>query len=1589
MRNHIFKSQSFAVLIATSMNRGDQLIGRALHSVLRQTRTPNLVVVVDDNEDPNESRKIKQSISTIPGVVYLENGHTRGMSGTGAWNTGIEYIAATLGYDAFVAILDDDDEWKPEHLELCESALKENQQAVGIFPWIYRTDLKQPLEFSCNDLTVNNFLIGDPGIQGSNMVIRADAFMKAGLFDESLSACTDRDVMIRLLKAYDPQKFVVIPQVTVFYHASQSSVTSNRTKKHDGLDRFYAKHLNIFPSVEILQKSLSRARRLFDYQNSTLEAKYVDTGIIAIAVAMHNNASTLQRCLSSIVRQVSVRSHIKVIVGNDASSDSSKAIAETFKSSLDIEILDFCHCNVVSTRNAINDYIRTLDNVSFTGRLDADDEYASEHVLSDIEAIFNSTDADVVIGGNGYIVNDNVVDYGNWHNEKLTDIEYLRTRVKGMSEGRPEAELPSCNVFVRPSAILRYPAKPSAEDHYLTIKYLALKSIYKTVVTDSVIVTNYRLNGGSTLSNKASGNYISSRRKMLESFENYILDNQRIGTAKERLVQLGITTLSYLGLGQEGVVFHDGTKVYKVFSPMVFSESQVWLMQRLLHFKQTVLSTSKHFYVIEHLADDVIAYRYEPSQQCSNYTLDEVTSFLVECWRYKIIVKDCKPNNFIRACGTIKLVDMKGYDYDDNLWLNMAARMFLYAKYGDFRSPSEMRKLTRSAINNFDIPELSDGTFREFVNRVYASIIFEESKGAIAERKNEGELVESYSLEYLPNLERLYFAKLREGLVLKDVTFRDVSLSEKNYFRPSVIEVGYAELKPIGEKVSMLIKCCAQDAPTLKENVKHIVRQLYKPEPFFEVVLGIDSYTGKFLRQYNKNKSLDDIVKIAVELQAEGVIDRYVVFPGTEDINRELSHRWFGLQCPFSHTTDLKPVTSQLYALESCKGDYILQMDCDALIGRMDDSHCFLSEMLEQLKLNSSVVSVGFNIPNRESKAYYGFENGGFVPEVRLGLFDKKRLFDARPLPNSLDGAGKLTTSWFRALEQKQRTSGLCSIRGGNKNTFYIHPQNYRKNYPSGWMPILDRVEQGYIPDCQFGEFDCASSLISWCGPKRNEDVVVVSIFRNVPFDRFLRFWASVISQTDKNFGIILYDDASDNGLPQFIDSLVKGYENRVTFIKGRHRATRMENTYTCIHNYMSNQQSVVVLVDGDDALIGKEVIKQIHDRYKYWGCDVVVGRYHQTYRIQPHYRYPADFQNPRENGGNVWQHTKSFRKYLFDSVPLDYFIHSCSRQWKWKREGWFETVDDFAMMVPIVEMAEKPLQMDFVNYFYERDYEHRDDGRQLKESCIAEILSKPALKTGGYTVGRKTFVPQWDKIEIDITHDCNLKCHGCNRSCGLAPTKDSITFEQIERFIEESKELGLKWTLINVLGGEPTLHKDFTRIIKAIKEDYKDAFSPDTVIQVVSNGYAEESRILCEKVKADYGVIIDYGSYKTTNKVDYFTPFNDAPIDHPEYADADYSKGCWVAKYCGINLNHNGYFACSVCGANDRVLGGGRGVSRLKDLTPDKIKEHMEEYCRYCGNFIEYNENYGDNIIRSEKRPFKNVVSPSWQAIYRRYNSK
>jgi len=1070
-------------------------------------------------------------------------------------------------------------------------------------------------------------------------------------------------------------------------------------------------------------------------------------------------------------------------------------------------------------------------------------------------------------------------------------------------------------------------------------------------------------------------------------------------------------TYRFLGEGKSSVVFTDEILIYKVFLLENYEA---------LSYKRNILCTiqvnkskfdnSDFFYPIQEIIQVnkdcfILIYPFEISVPCTSFEQNEIQNFLVECWQKRLIFQDVKPENFVRVNGKLKWIDYEPDKFTDNLFLNMAVRAFIYAKYSS-ESQTFLNKLCRSAINNFDLPELQG--FQEFSNTLFTKIIFQESKIETLQLENSisvndvSEIVSNgiFKLPYHNNFkaEKAFWQLNKLNIYLDEVSFENPKIDSQNYFSPENIILKTQQIVEPKQKVSLVIKACVQDAEIIYEAVKHIIRQLSFPNAFDERILALDIRKSDFLREYNVNNTWEKLIEESQKLVDDLLIDKFI-FP-TENDFQIINQKWFGLETNVTHTTEKIPVTAQLYAFEKAKNDFVLQVDCDAMIGRLSKEHSFLDDMISEIEKNENVLSVGFNIYKGKETSftpYFGFDNGGFVPEVRFCLLKKSRVEKIIPLKNEIvDNHFKY--SWYIALEQRQKETNTCSIRGGDSRSFFIHPQNFKKTDKDVWFTTLDRIEQIEIPEIQINEFDLAGSYYDWTIPKRNEKLVVISCFRNIPLSRFLRYWYSLISQTYQDWGLVLIDDASDNGINHFIKQLIKPFKSRITFIQNRFRVGVAQNTYKAIHYFLENQESVVCILDADDALIGKNALKNIFEKYSFFGADVVIGKMYRTDKISAHYKYTPNFTNPRLYGGNVWQHIRSFKKYLFDSLRFDDLkIENKQQQTddillskRFSQKMVFpEHCWDFTYMVPIVEMSENPMWINHFNIFHDRSTTNTKEIKQRKEEIISEILAKPSKSNKNVIKGRKTFLPNLNQIEIDITYECNLKCINCNRSSTQAPTKEGMSLEQIETFVRESIELNKKWKLINLLGGEPSIHKDFLEIVDLILNEYIDKHSPETILQVTSNGFGKLVQERLSKLPNHKNLIIDYASFKDERIVPYFSPFNDAPIDKPDGNKKEYHKGCWVTSYCGIGLDQNGYYPCGVAGGIDRVFKMNLGVPYLKDVD-ESISKYLDTFCRFCGNFSDYEKNFGDFIPRNEKAALtKPLTSESWKKAYKKYNGK
>lgn len=737
--------------------------------------------------------------------------------------------------------------------------------------------------------------------------------------------------------------------------------------------------------------------------------------------------------------------------------------------------------------------------------------------------------------------------------------------------------------------------------------------------------------------------------------EKYIRRRRRLFDTARRWIEAHACPYEYLGHGQEGVVLRHGQQIEKRFYPGALAdEKAAWL-------RDTLSSGGPHLPQAHWELTGkqwICRYRDNGSLPANSFTLDQAAGFLAFCLRRNIVCRNIKRTNFrIDPSGNLMMID----------------------------------------VGN-DIIPMDASVFRDSAARLYVITALNWPDAELARRKSFDRQEEI--LARLPGFSEFY-----AGLLQRHAEY--IWAEAQGY---SAIQLQSAD------DVTLLIKACAMDAGFLAAQVQHIRSLLSRPREFHEVILLIDPYEGPFLRQHCSG-DISSLKDTAQKLLDTSIIDRVLVAPNNENEVREINFRWFGLDCSLTHNVKGVPVTPQIWAFDQISTRYVLQCDVDVLIGRRDQVHDFLQEMLDAAS-TPNVTGLAFNIPQPEGLLVsYDAPKGAYVPEVRCGLLDLDRIESCRPLPNTVED-GHLALTWYRSLEQYQQQHGLRTLRGGDARTFYIHPPNTTKSEPACIERARDLIGQGFVPEIQQGAWDLTENLEEWAYPRRNEDIVFLLKGRDTPTSKVLRCLASLRAQDDQDFGIILIDDASQIVDPTQLPILLNELRPQTTLIRRSENFGRMPNICEAISEICTIPETLIVVLDLDDALMARSAVGRLRQAHAQ-GHDVILANCFQP--DKPLKIYAPNFSAPRETwGGEVWPHLRSFQKRLFDAVPESYFKID---------DRWIEECTDYATMVPIVELSVNPVFIPEYIYFHERSTPRTPESRTRKNEIIRRILIKPSLR--------------------------------------------------------------------------------------------------------------------------------------------------------------------------------------------------------------------------------------------------------------------
>jgi hypothetical protein len=244
-----------------------KLLSRALKSVKQQSRKSDFVYIISNSTADNFHKE--QKLCADFGFQILKNHRTENYAG--ALNTAIEQIIKQYGIseDLYFASLDDDDEWLPNYLQEIETSNIDNFDLL-VGNLLRSSSIENHLLVLPNKLSEKDFLIGNPGISGSNTFIKITTLLKSGAFDEGLSATIDRDFFVRVFLQKPKYKILNKHLVTQHTDNDRERVTTNRTKKEESLRIFFYKYQHLMNKEE-KQQFFKRIEKLFSINKDLFE----------------------------------------------------------------------------------------------------------------------------------------------------------------------------------------------------------------------------------------------------------------------------------------------------------------------------------------------------------------------------------------------------------------------------------------------------------------------------------------------------------------------------------------------------------------------------------------------------------------------------------------------------------------------------------------------------------------------------------------------------------------------------------------------------------------------------------------------------------------------------------------------------------------------------------------------------------------------------------------------------------------------------------------------------------------------------------------------------------------------------------------------------------------------------------------------------------------------------------------------------------------------------------------------------------------------------------------------------------------------
>jgi glycosyltransferase involved in cell wall biosynthesis len=267
-----------------------QYIAQAVESVLQQAFSDLEIIIVNDGSP--DTALLEAALLPFWGKILYRKQETRGPSG--ARNAGI-----LLARGRYVAFLDGDDYWRPDHLaKLMELFQADSALGLAYCDCILLKDEKPfanafSIEPQSSVVNFDSLLVESCAISTSSAVVSRESILQAGLFDEGFRRCEDFDMWLRM--AFGGARMAYHSDAQVFHRMNEAGLSADRLSMKRDRIRVYEKIAASLPVTIQQQETIHKLVASIKADCHVDEMKYaLEEGNYQAALEFGNRAKALK-----------------------------------------------------------------------------------------------------------------------------------------------------------------------------------------------------------------------------------------------------------------------------------------------------------------------------------------------------------------------------------------------------------------------------------------------------------------------------------------------------------------------------------------------------------------------------------------------------------------------------------------------------------------------------------------------------------------------------------------------------------------------------------------------------------------------------------------------------------------------------------------------------------------------------------------------------------------------------------------------------------------------------------------------------------------------------------------------------------------------------------------------------------------------------------------------------------------------------------------------------------------------------------------------------------------------------------------------